>query len=724
MSKNHLSFRDPYAARESKRYQEPVPSRESVVTLLEDSKKPLSFSDMTQRMQVAASGEQGLERRLAAMVRDGQLFKNRRGYYALSKNMQLMRAKVRLHKNGAMFLVVEEASEGEYEDLPLDPRQSKGLMQDDTVLIRLVGSKKEGYGTVILVDILQRGCTHLVGRYKLHRGHAYLETTNRLYKGTILLEQGALDAQLEENDYVLARITSYPERHQAMLAVVEKVLGDHTKAGLERELVVHTFNLPEQFSAEATEQARELERVGVEIDATRSDWRHIPFVTIDGEDARDFDDAVFVKAESKGWTVMVAIADVSHYVEEGSALDHEARLRATSVYLPGSVIPMLPEVLSNDLCSLRPHEDRLVLGVTLKLDQSLNVKETTFSKAVIHSHARLTYVQATAMLNDTSLHPELQPHLQDAHTLYTELHALRLRRGALEIDLPQPKVVFNNERKIETFVLEERTTSHRMIEELMLLANENAALFMQEHGIFGMYRNHKKADATRLENLRPLLESYGLHKGGRLQAGSLQKILLELGKLEQKSMLIPLVLSTMSQADYAAYSIGHFGLAYRHYTHFTSPIRRYPDLCVHRAISQHLARKLAQRSQRGQLTDIAKHASMAERRADEASRYALNWLKCDFMVTRIGQKFWGNIASVRSFGIFVTLEGLPIDGLVHVSQLSNDYYDYDPELMQLQGRTSGKKYTVGMRVAVEVASVDQVENLIDFKLITYANNED
>ena len=719
-------YSDPCQARESKRYREPVPSREAIVQVLEYVKKPLSYKELSNELKIEAQQEEGFLRRVRAMLRDGQLVENRRGYLVLCKNMQLKKARVRILKSGLYQLVFLDQS---LEECMLEPRQSAGLMQDDRVLVRMSPDALAGEVKVIIVDILERGCTHLVGRYRLHRRGAYLNTSNRLYPGRVLVEEAKGDAlMVNEDDYVLARITTYPDRYQDLIVEIEKVLGDHNKAGLERALVVNTFNLHDRFPQQVLDEAAALERQGVaDQSEEREDWREDCFVTIDGEDAKDFDDAVYVAAHGSGWLVKVAIADVSHYVRPGSALDQEAFERATSVYLPGSVIPMLPEALSNDLCSLMPHTDRLVLGVTMQLNAQAQVEKVSFAKAVIHSKARLTYTQVADFVETLETqfsHMPVRgvligPMLEKMHNLYQGLLKNRLARGALEISLPQSKARLSASRQVEGFYPEQRLVSHRMIEELMLLANEQTADFLLKNKLKGVYRNHKKPDAKKFSQILPLLKSYGIsvREGASLTHKVFQQVLLDIGKLPCAQALTPLVLSCMAQAEYSPSNLGHFGLAFTHYCHFTSPIRRYPDLLVHRVLSAYLAPSQESPPEKSvQHLDSAKHASFAERRADEASRFALHWLKCDFIAGSEGQVFHATISSVRAFGLFVTLDAIGVDGMVHISQLQNDYYDYDARLMRLVGRESGRTYRLGDRIRVVLIKVDTVENLIDFKL--------
>ena len=558
--------KQPQLKRAPSKFQQAIPCRESILKAMSVLGKPAKLDELIHKLDAQPSQIEGLERRVKAMIRDGQLVKNRTGRLAVTKNMNLVKGKARMHRKGSLFLDLLEPHRADYPGIipTFTSLQAREVMHDDVVLVRLVPLKQKGEYRVVLVDVISRGYDRLIGLCIQRHGLHYLETSQRLYTGTVLIDEASIKSDsCREGEYCLAKIKHYPSRYQDCIVQLEHHLGDHTKAGLERELVIHSFNLPAVFPDEVMSEAKVLAQTQIKADQYRDDWRSLPFVTIDGSDARDFDDAICVQSHDKGWTVRVAIADVSAFVTLGSAIDQEAQRRATSVYLPGSVIPMLPEVLCNDLCSLKPQVDRWVLGITIHMDKRLVVSDVTMHKAIIHSHARLIYEDAADMMTQveqTQDPNKWQTMIHDAYRLYQSLLLKRRRRGALEIELPQPKVVFNEYRKIQGFIQESRTVAHKAIEELMLLANEQTALFMQRHGISGVYRNHVKPDAKRLEALLPLLETYGINvsKNKRLTPHLMQTIVDEVSALPNKTIIMPMVLSCMAQAEYQTHNLYFF----------------------------------------------------------------------------------------------------------------------------------------------------------------------
>ena len=503
-----------------------------------------------------------------------------------------------------------------------------------------------------------------------------------------------------------------------------EVLGDHMAPGMEISVSIRNHELPVIWPEDALlEASRYAADVPEEAIVGREDFRKLPFVTIDGDDAKDFDDAVYcVPREQGGWMLYVAIADVSHYVRPGMALDKEGYKRGNSVYFPGRVIPMLPEALSNNLCSLNPKVDRLVMVCEMTIHATGRVMDFNFSEAVINSHARLTYNQVHAMMekNDNRMRErfkEVVPHLTHLYDLYRVLHKARSARGAIDFDMPETKIVFGSDRKIEKIIPYERFESHRVIEECMLCANICAARFLEKHKQPGLYRVHEGPSEEKLNDLRKFLFELGLKMPGHRQPvpGDYAHILRATLERPDAHMIQTVLLRSMSQAIYSPDNKGHFGLAYDAYAHFTSPIRRYPDLLVHRAI-KHLLKFKKPQNDDGSFARAGEHCSMTERRADDATSEVTDWLKCEFMMDKVGSEHDGKVSGVTSFGIFVELADIYVEGLVHISTLPEDYYQFDPTKHALTGGRTGRSFRLGDPVKVHVVRVDLDQRQIDFML--------
>lgn len=714
---------DQYRERERSRYENPIASREYILKKINSVASPMTKAELEKALGVKTIQEQtALSRRLKAMLRDGQLKLNSRKKYSQGAALPVCKARVVIRKNGFVGLDLLDADNMQEQikgAVTLNQDHAKELMAGDWVLVRLaVSENAETKAT--LVEVTERASKYLVGMLEQTRRKLVFTPACRSYTGPMRLQPGGCKANA--GAYVQVKIIKYPSSRQELVVRVEKVLGDHATAGLERQMAIEAFHLPYQFSAEALAQAKDLQNQPVVV-GDRADWRKYAFITIDGEDARDFDDAVYAEQTTQGWRIYVAIADVSHYVQLGSVLDKEAKLRATSVYLPGSVIPMLPEELSNDLCSLKPKVDRLVLGVCIEVDHNAKVLSAEFHNAIIHSHARMTYTEVAKLIEtDHASWPLwLQPTLGSLNHCYRLLAKRRKQRGSIEFNLPETKIVFNQDGKIDKIIPTARNCAHLLIEECMLLANEVCAAKLLESRAAAMYRVHAKPNQEKLGLLRTFLADYGMVMVSKGEIGSkdIQKIMHESAGKEHAATIQSMLLSSMAQAVYAVDNIGHFGLAYQHYSHFTSPIRRYPDLVVHRVIKSLIA-KARPVYQYNELRPLAKHCSYAERRADEASRYVISWLKCEYMSKHVGQRFWGKVVGVKSFGLFIALEEIHIEGLLHMSQLANDYYSYDSSRQVLIGRSKENVYKIGQRLQVEVARVDTFARLIDFKKITTA----
>ena len=729
---------DPHAAREAERYQNPIPSREVILELLAEAEKPLDSTDIAQSLGLEEPEQlDALQKRLRAMERDGQLMVNRRGTYGLVDKMNLLHCRVQGHRDGYGFAMPLAGGD----DIYLSARQMHFVFDGDEVLIQVTGEDRRGRLEGRVVEVLERAHKTVVGRYQEESGIGFVVPDNGRLTQQILIppkEKGeAISGQI-----VTAEIIDYPTRRFGAKGRVVEVLGDHLDPGMEIDVAIRSHGIPWEWPEEVLEEAARLEAEPLEEDKKhRIDLRKLPFVTIDGEDARDFDDAVYCEKQANGtWRLWVAIADVSHYVAPGSALDREAAQRGNSVYFPARVVPMLPEALSNGLCSLKPAVDRLAMVCEMALSAKGVLAKYRFYEAVIHSHARLTYTQVGEVL-ENGKHPDVDkrrvPDLQRLHSLYRVLRAARDKRGAIDFETVETRIIFNENRKIDAIVPVVRNDAHKLIEECMLCANVATARFYDANKLPILFRVHEGPGEEKLENLRKFLGELGLDLGGGAKPTPVhyQQLLSQIADREDANVIQTMLLRSLSQAVYQPENKGHFGLHYEAYAHFTSPIRRYPDLLVHRGI-RHLIRRSA--SAKGVLRvkgaesiptkqifpyDIhamvvnGEHCSMTERRADEATREVNSWLKCEYLQDHVGDDFNGIISAVTSFGLFVELEDLYIEGLVHVTALPGDYYNFDKSHQRLIGERSGRSFQLGGSVRVQVARVDLDDRKIDLELI-------
>jgi ribonuclease R len=719
----HTQFLDPYAEREAKKYARPIPSREAILALLEHKAVPLSWEEIASSFGLKEAVDlEALKKRLKAMERDGQLLRNRRERYCLINRRDLIPGRVIGHPDGFGFLRPDAGGE----DLFLSPREMRRVFHGDRVVACVTGVDRRGRREGVIVEILERGQERVVGRLFKERGIAYVVPDNKRITHDVLIPEEGLNGA-QPGQIVVAEIVQQPSLYRKPLGRIVEVLGEHMAPGMEIEVAIRAFDIPAQWPPEVLEEAG---RVGEEVPeaakAGRVDLRHLPLVTIDGEDARDFDDAVYCQPTDRGWRLFVAIADVSHYVQPESALDLEAYKRGNSVYFPQKVVPMLPEVLSNGLCSLNPHVDRLVLVCEMQVDRGGQVIRSKFYEGVMRSAARLTYTQVAAILvdRDPALRCQFQqlvPHLESLYAVYQALRSAREERGAIDFDAEEYKIVFGPERKIERIERVVRNDAHRLIEECMIAANAAAARFLDRKKIPYLRRIHEGPEAEKVEELRKVLAELGLklEGGERPSPKDFMAVLRQAQGRPDAHLIQTLIMRTLPQAVYSPEKKPHFGLALLGYTHFTSPIRRYPDLLVHRAI-RHVLKggkpsEFAYSEPR--LKAIGEHCSMTERRADEATWDVIAWLKCEYMQDRIGEVFEGVITSVTSFGFFVELKDIFVEGLVHVSTLGQDFYHFDPIRHCLIGERTGKRFAIGQKVKVKVARVDLDERKIDLELL-------
>jgi len=595
------------------------------------------------------------------------------------------------------------------------------VLHGDRATARRSGVDRRGRPEGQIVDVLTRANQTVVGRLYDERGITFVVAENRRINQDLLVppdERGSA----KTGDVVVVEIVQQPSpQHEAIARVVE-VLGGYTDPGMEIEIALRKHDLPHEFSLAARKQAGKLGKEVTERDLEdRIDLRDLALVTIDGETAKDFDDAVYCERKGKGFRLVVAIADVSHYVKDGDALDKDARERGTSVYFPRRVIPMLPEALSNELCSLKPDVDRLCMVCDMNVTADGRIAKYEFYSAVMHSRARLTYTQVWNWLSDPKSAPSsakgLLPKLSTLYALFKALQQAREARGAIDFDSVEMQLEFDVKGKIVRVVPVVRNDAHKIIEECMLAANVCTAQFLERHEHAALYRVHEGPTPEKLAALRDFLGScaLALPGGATPTAADYASLLLRIKDRPDYALLQTVLLRSLQQARYRPDNVGHFGLSYEAYAHFTSPIRRYPDLLVHRAIKAVLKGRTYKPSGMS-WNELGVHTSLTERRADDATRDVENWLKCYFMQDKVGESFNGTISGVTSFGIFVTLDDLNIDGLVHVTELGRDYFHFDPARHALIGERGGGIFQLAGRVRVTVARVDLETTKIDFTL--------
>jgi ribonuclease R len=723
-----------------------VPSREAIMQQFRDVGKPLLPEALADKLKLSAPLSFGFTRRLKAMERDGQLLRNAAGKLLINNHADFIAGRVQGHRDGFGFLLRDDGGP----DLFLSPREMLKVLHGDRVLARPDGTYR-GKPEAVIVEVLERHTNRLVGRFLKEHGSAIVAPEDQRIKHDILIPAGEAGGA-ETGQVVVAEIMQQPTRHTQPLGRVVEILGEIDDPGMEIEIAVRKFDVPFEFSEAALAQASKLpEKVKPSELSGRVDLRDVPFVTIDGEDARDFDDAVFcqpaesgtAKRKTKGWRLLVAIADVSHYVRPGTGLDGDALERGTSVYFPRRVIPMLPESLSNGLCSLNPNVDRLVvvcdMFIPSKGKKAGTVTAYQFYNAVIHSHARTTYTDVWAALQQpdgpaAQAMAAVMPQLRDLYELYRLAAQARTQRGAIEFDTVETKILCNPLGRIEQIVPYARNDAHKLIEECMLAANTCAADFMVRNKRQGLYRIHEGPTPEKLQALRDFLRNLGLTLGGGNEPTThdYAQLMAQARSRPDFDVIQTMCLRSMQQAMYSPEAVGHFGLAYTHYAHFTSPIRRYPDLLVHRVIKATIAGNRyvpkvddtlavaalpAKDREHAAWEKLGLLLSARERRADDASRDVQAWLKCWFMRERVGEVFSGRVSGVASFGVFITLDTLYVEGMVHVSELGSDYFQFNEAMHELRGERTGMRYRLTDAVQVQVARVDLEARRIDFRLV-------
>ena len=714
---------DPHAAREAQRYENPIPSREAILAMMEERGEIMSAEDIARGLRLFTDDQiNALDKRLGAMVRDGQLLRNRRNAYAPAQKLSLIPGRVIANAEGYGFLRPDEGGD----DLYLSPSQMRSVLHGDRVLASVVGIDRRGRRQGAIVEVLERRSPRLVGRVVVENGVTLVEPDDRRLHQNIMIPAGR-EAGARSGEIVVVEITEPPTPHRGPLGTVRAVLGERLQPSLVVEMAIASHDLPHEWPAQVVRQAEEVEpKVTAAERKGKVDIRNLPLVTIDGEDARDFDDAVYAEPlKNGGFRLIVAIADVSHYVPVGTPLDAEAYERSTSTYFPGFVVPMLPETLSNGICSLNPRVDRLCMVCDMEVDADGEVQHAKFYEAVMYSHARLTYTKVWQAVGERNADvreeiADVLPQVENLHKLYKAMAKARKRRGAIDFETPEVKFRLTPSGDVVAMGATDRNDAHKLIEECMIAANVQAAKFLSKRKIPALYRVHAPPPVEKYEDLLQFLREFKLRlpPNDEVTPADFSALLKKVHDRPEAELIQSVLLRAQSMAVYLPSNDGHFGLALDAYAHFTSPIRRYPDLLVHRAIRYALTKgKPADYEYtEGQMEKMAVHCSQRERRAEEAERDVDERFKCAWMEKHVGEEFAGTITGVTSFGLFVELAASRVSGLVHVSQLPNDYYKFDPVRHLLSGERTGAAYRLGDYVSVQVLRASMEDRKIDFRL--------
>lgn len=726
--KSVIKSKDPHFEREQVKYENPVASREFLLSMLTEHAKResggLSYAQICHSLNAKEESSRiGIQRRLRAMEREGQVLFNRQKKYEVQKQSELIRGRVIGHRDGFGFLKHSDTEK----DLFITIGQMAGLFHGDEVEGKLGETDRKGRTEFRVNRVLESRTDAIVGRFFSEQGVGMVvPDDNRLCHEIMIPKEHNHGAR--QGQVVVVEIIQRPRRNMNATGKISEILGEHMAPGMEIETALRNFEIPHEWPKAVNTYVNKLtEEVPDEAKVGRVDLRNLPLVTIDGEDARDFDDAVYCEPqETGGWKLWVAIADVSSYVKLGTALDNEAQNRATSVYFPEQVIPMLPEALSNGLCSLNPDVDRLCMVSEMRIDARGKLVEYQFYEAVMRSHARLTYTKVWQILNgDEKLidrYAQRVEELGHLNDLYSSLKRARLNRGAIEFESLETKFVFNAQRKIDHIIPIKRNDAHKIIEECMIMANVCAAKYIESNNAEALFRVHDKPDEDRLISFRNYLSEVGIdfNAGNEPKPKDFALVASKIESRADKELIQTMLLRSMKQAIYDGNNLGHFGLALEAYAHFTSPIRRYPDLVVHRVIKAIINKQQGKKACKGakfyseqEIELLGEQCSMAERRADDATRDVADWLKCEFMQDHVGDVFDGVVASVTNFGLFVRLNDYQIDGLIHITSLPKDYFHYDQIKQCLIGESSGLTYRLGDPLKVKVASVNLDDRKID-----------
>ena len=736
-----MTEKDPHKQREADKYDKPVASRELLLSLIEKSNIPPTFKSLVNQLQYTDDDMiVGMKHRLRAMENSGQIVFNKFKQYAIANRSDVLTGKVIGHRDGFGFFSPDNGDK----DFYISSYEMKRVIHGDIAeAILLDRTDRKGRKEVKILDVIQPRTAGVVGRFYVdHHIACVVPDDARIQQEIVIQPDKKLGAR--HGEVVVVNIIQRPTKRSNAVGEVVEVLGEHMAPGMEIEIALREHDLPNQFSSEVIAEVSDIaDEVEESAKAPRVDLRDLPLVTIDGEDARDFDDAVYCKPNPDGgWTLWVAIADVSYYVRDKTALDEEAISRGNSVYFPSQVIPMLPEKLSNGLCSLNPDVDRLCMVCEMTISTFGDLSDAKFYPAVMRSKARFTYSKVATILGvnpeekDEDYRTELRTQyqaliadLENLNTMYHVLSAARTKRGAIAFETTESQFLFNSDRKIESIVAMVRNDAHKIIEECMILANVATAEFIEKHKKPGLFRVHDKPSEDKYNNFISYVNELGLDLSsmGERKAQPEPKdychILEKIADRPDQELIQTMLLRSMRQAVYQSDNIGHFGLALPSYSHFTSPIRRYPDLVVHRVIKAILNEQAKDQANAGghsytpeAVIELGEHCSMTERRADDATRDVSDWLKCEYMQDHVGDTFTGVISTVTNFGLFVRLADLHIEGLVHITSLGHDYYHFDDVRMCLTGENTGAKYHIGDTVEVQVAAVNLDEKKIDLAL--------
>ena len=728
-SAGDMNVIDPHAEREAERYAQPIASREAILQLLDRCDGPQTGEEIGIHLGLTEPDRaDALGKRLGAMVRDGQLVQNRRGGFAPVQATNLITGVVIANPEGFGFLRPVEGGD----DLFLPPYEMRKVMHGDRVLANVTGIDRRGRREGSIARVLERGMTRLIGRFSVEFGINYVVPDDKRVQRNVQIPPDqtgdARDGQL-----VVCELTQAPDTRRPPIGRIIAVLGDKLTASLIVETAIHGHELPFEFPQEVLNEASSVPMV-VEPNMVggRVDLRSTPLVTIDGEDAKDFDDAVFCEPNTEGFRLVVAIADVSNYVRPGTPLDDEAQKRATSVYFPGFVVPMLPETLSNGICSLMPKVDRMCFVCDMQVNRDGEVAHSRFYEAVMNSHARLTYNQVWQAVgeNDVAVRNQIAavlPQVEHLHQLYKVLAKARTRRGAIEFESSEVRFVLDNTGEVTQAGMLVRNDAHKLIEECMIAANVQAARYLLHKQVPAPYRDHAKPPEAKYDDLLEFLKEFklSLPPWAKVQPGDYTKLLKKVRERPDAALLESVLLRSQSMAVYSPDNQGHFGLSLDAYAHFTSPIRRYPDLLVHRAIKYALSGGSLDKytySAR-EMAALAVQCSERERRADEAEREVDERYRAAWMEKHVGGQFDGVVSGVTSFGLFVELDESKVNGLVHVTQLPQDYYQFDAVRKTLSGERRGKAYRLGDRVRILVLKASMEERKIDFRLVEEKDDE-
>ena len=737
MAKQPKQKIDPHFAREQKKYENPIPSREFILELLEKAGGPLKFKAIQFTLELYdVEQEIALTRRLRAMERDGQIHCDRRGAYGIVDKLDLVTGTILGHRDGFGFFSPDNGGQ----DWFVSAKEMRRVFPGERALVREKKLHSDGRREAGIVEVLEsEEPLQIVGRYYQESGITFVTPEDTRIAQDILIPPDD-PLKVESGQVVVVHIVTRPTFRSKAVGTVAQLLGDYLAPGMEIDIAIAQYGIRNTWSTEIHDQLQHLplEVEKGEIEG-RTDLRDLPLITIDGEDARDFDDAVYCKSTaSGGWKLWVAIADVSHYIKPDSALDIEAQKRGNSVYFPNSVVPMLPEQVSNGLCSLKPHVDRLCMVCEMTLNAKGRVIRSKFYPAIMHSKARMTYTKVWGILQQEeellNQYKDIVEPIKNLHQLFLARVALKKQRGAIDFETTETQILFNDKKKIEKIVPVVRNDAHKIIEECMICANVAAAKFFIKHKQAGLYRVHLGPKEQKLEKLRSYLAELGLFITGGAEPDPeiFQKLLEEVKDRPDAENIQIMLLRSMSQAEYLPDNQGHFGLAFDAYTHFTSPIRRYPDLIVHRIIKALVAQDSLQSANerknilksydKGLLATIGQQCSTTERNADMATRDVTDWLKCEYMQSHIGKQYTGVVSSVTNFGLFVRLDDVYVEGLVHVTELGNDYFHFDSASQRMIGERTRESFSIGDKLEIEVSEVNIEQRKIDFSLLGSLSN--